>query len=273
MGVTVKSIVANPVVHFFALSGVLALGVMLLLSGRDRQAEPEPSAPILLLCDAGLRMPIEAIIDAFQRRGGTRVEVHDNASNRLTETLADTGRGDVLLTGDAHSIAEAARAGWVVDSLPVAALVPVIHVAAGNPGNITSVEDLAQADLRLALADEQAGAIGRITAEVLRLNGVNRETIRKQTIVTATCASELGRAVGLGRVDAAIVWLPVAKQYPLTGIVPIPETKNQRSPVVAATLATTVNPVAAAAFLRFLDGSSARAIFERHHYTILPQTP
>jgi molybdate transport system substrate-binding protein len=49
----------------------------------------------------------------------------------------------------------------------VAYHVQVIAMKKGNPKNITSITDLARDELKIALGDVNASAIGKVTAKIL----------------------------------------------------------------------------------------------------------
>lgn len=234
-----------------------------------RESADAPQPPVLqLLCGAALRPPVSEIAEAFQRRFGVKVEVLYGASNLLLGQLELTRQGDVFLPGDAFYTDEAARRGLATHSQTVAWFVPVIQVARGNPGNIQTVAALADPGVRLAVADERAAAIGRIAPDLFRLHGVSMEDVRRNTVFTAITAPEAAQAVALGHADAAVVWKPVALQYPLTEIVPIPADQNVRSPIDAAVLASAARTAAAHDFVRFLTGPAGREAFRRYHYEL-----
>jgi ABC-type molybdate transport system substrate-binding protein len=128
---------------------------------------------------------------------------------------------------------------------------------------------LTASGIRLGIADERAAAIGRITPELFRANGVEMDAIRANVAYTSVTAPELGQAVTLGHVDAAIVWRPVAMQYPLTDSVEIPVDLNRISPIDAAVVRGGAHSgTIAADFVDFLAGSFAREVFRRHHYDL-----
>ncbi len=249
-----------PLVCLLLLAGVWMLG------HNGRPAETASPPRLLLLSGAGLRPPVEEIVEAFQRRYGVRVEVQYGPSNILLGQLELTEKGDVFLPGDAYYIAEAARRGFVTSARPVAWFVPAIQVAGGNPKGIETLADLAAPGIRLALADERAAAIGRITPSLFRDHRVPLEAIERNTVFTAVAAPELAQAIAFGHADAAVIWRPVALQYPLTEVVEIPAEQNRISPIEAAVLTTAAQPDLARDFVDFMKGSAARAAFARHHY-------
>jgi molybdate transport system substrate-binding protein len=249
---------------------VLLTVVHLTFRDPNPTTETTPGPLLTLLCGAGLRPPVEEIVDAFRRRHGVRVEIQYGASNLLLGQLELTGRGDVFLPGDAFYTDEARRKGLVADSRTVAWFVPVIQVADGNPKGIKTVADLAVPGIRLGIADERAAAVGRITPEIFRMNGVSMDDVRRNVVFTSVTAPELGQSVALGHVDAVIVWQPVAKQYPSTEIIAIPEDKNRISPIDAAVVGKPgASTDVAHAFVNFLAGPVAGESFRKYDYDLV----
>ncbi len=254
---------------FFCVASVLA--VFFVACG----SEPAGTVELTLLCGGGIRPPIdgsgmegeEGVIARFQNaHPDIRVETNYGASNLLLGQLKLTGSGDLFFPGDDFYIEEARREGMVIETRKVALFVPVIMVASGNPHGIESVSDLADPDLRLAVAEKRAAAIGRITPEIFEKNGVSFENLDNIDF-TGVTAPEIAQAVELGHVDATIVWRPVAVQYPRNSeIVDIEPEKNVVSPLVIAVLETSDNREAALKFAEFISGEESRAVFERYGY-------
>lgn len=248
----------------------LALGVVLAgayLAWRPFAPREEGPPRLLLYCGAALRPPVSEVIEAFERRSGVQVEADYGASNLLLGRLKLSRLGDVFLPGDAFYVDEARREGLVSEARDVARFVPAIMVSKGNPRRIETVADLAEPGLRLGLADERAAAIGRITPEIFRANGVSLEAIERNTAFTSVTAPELAQAVALGNVDAVIVWKPVAMRHPdAADVVEIPPESNVFSPLSAAVLETAVFAEEARQFVEFLAGPVGQESFRRHHY-------
>ena len=265
----------------WAVAGLLIVVGLLLVLMRVKQrpasvperprAAANAPGPLQLNCGTGLRPPVAEIIDYFQRRTGVQVRVNYGASNLLLGQLKLTGRGDLFLPGDDFYIKEAEREGLVHASYAVALFVPVIQVARGNPLRVKTIADLARGDVRLGVADERAAAIGRITPAIFATNGVPFATVRSNIVFTSITAPELGQAVALGHVDAAIVWRAVAWQYAReTEIMEIPAEHNVLSHVAVAVLAGSKNKETALEFVKCLQGTVGREIFRKYHYDLLP---
>lgn len=232
---------------------------------------------LTLLCGAGIRPPMDGsgegdgagVVGGFLRENpGIRFETRFGASNLLLGQLKLTGTGDLFLPGDDFYIEEARKENLIHADRIVAWFVPVIMVARGNPLGLSRVSDLARPDARLAVADERAAAIGRITPEIFRRNGIAMEAL-KNIAYTGVTAPETAQAVALGHVDAAIVWGPVAALYGRdTEMIVIAPDKNVLSPVRIAVLETSRNKEAALRFLEYISGPEGREVFRTHGYLV-----
>src|SRR5207237_10759123 len=95
--------------------------------------------------------------------------------------------------------------------LPMARMNAVIAVKKGNPRKIASLDDLLKGENKLAQANPDAAAIGKLTREMLKDGGVWNQLKERTTTFTGT-VNEAANAVAVGSVDAAIVWDVTVKQ-------------------------------------------------------------
>jgi len=237
-------------------------GVLLCLS--CRRDEPK----LLLYCGAGIRTPVSEIAKAFERKHNVIIEADYAGANILLSRIKLTKRGDLYMPGDIRYVQQADREGLIASSQNACYFIPVILVRKGNPKNIRGVADLTREGLRVGFGDSRACAIGRVTNEVLRRNGLDPDDLERNVVFRSLTVNELGVHIKAGKIDATIVWDAVAAQYPKEGeIVPIPKDKNVISTVPVAVLRSSKHPKEAAAFQEFVLSDEGRAIFAKHHYT------
>ncbi len=268
-----KALMPKHLLMLLAIVIVLALGIALIL--RPHNGEREAAQTVIrLYAGAGLKPPVHEAIERFQRRHDVRIEVDYGASNLLLSRLRLMEEGDLFLPGDAFYIDEAEALGLIIERRDIAEFVPVIQVQKGNPLQISAVSDLMRPGLRLAIADERAAAIGRLTPQIFALHDIDGAALAERVVFTSITAPELAQAVALGHADAAIVWHPVAMQYQdMTDTIAIPPEGNLISPVSIALLASSTQAEAAQAFMAFLLGPGGQDCFQRHHYQILGSAP
>ena len=254
---------------------LLTVVVTSLLVRQPHREEPKHD-DARLFCGVSMRAPMQELVTTFQRDTGMYVRPVFGPSDQLLEHLTvDLEAADLYLPGETSYLEQGETLGLVERSESVAWLVPAILVQPGNPHDIAELADLTRPGLRLAVADARVPARGcrtRALGGVMPLlwerHGVASEEIEPNVILTATTGHELGSAVQLGHVDAAVVWDAVALRYPPAEVVAIPENRNVAVPVRVGLLAHARENTVAAAFVDFLGSAVAREILRAHHYSL-----
>lgn len=233
---------------------MLAGLLVLLLSLSRPTAQPlggasAPKTPLMVFCAAGLKPPIEAVAQAYEREYGVPIQLQYGGSGTLLSSLRVTGRGDLFLAAD-ESYLNSARSNALVDEiLPLAHMRPVIAVAKGNPKNVRSLADLLH--VRVALANPDAAAIGQVTREVLRKSG-QWSALEQQAKVFKPTVNDVANDIKLGSVDAGIVWDATVRQYAELEMIDVPSLESGQQRVAVGLLRSTAQPTRALHFARYL---------------------
>ena len=247
---------------FLASCAVLAVLVGLLAWDAWRRASiPPDKRPLLLYCAAGIRPPVEAAARDYQRAYGVEVRLLPGPSaTLLADIQADveaskhgeaSKRGDLYLPGDDSYLQTARDRGLVQEILPLARMTPVLAVHKGNPKNLHSLDDLTRDGVRLAIADPDAAAAGKLTAEALKKAGP-WDALQKNIVVTKPTVNDVVNDVVIGSADASFVWDATAKQVADVEAVPLPELADVHAHVAVGVLTCTRQPPAALRFARYL---------------------
>jgi len=228
------------------------------------------AAPSLFVyCAAGMRLPVETIAREFEKQSGTRVELTYDGTNKLLGQIKLTRKGDVYIAGDADYIGMARKEGLADSSRTVCYFVPVIMVKKGNPLKIRALPDLTAKGIKIGQADDKAAAVGRLMPKILALNGVDSLAWKINVKVTTPTVNELGIAIKLATIDAAVVWSAIAASYAdVSEMVALPIEKNVTPEVGAAVLRFTRDRDSASRFLDFLVSPAARAILAANGYAV-----
>ena len=156
----------------------------------------------------------------------------------------------------------------VKQSAVVCYFVPVILTQKGNPLGINSLADMLKPGVRIGQGDEKAAAVGRVTMEMLKLNGIDENAWKSNVVMNTPTVNELGVAIKLQTIDAAIVWDAVASKYKDSAeIIVIDPAKTVCPEVGAAVLTLTKDPETAKAFLDYICGEEAKEILRSNGYT------
>jgi predicted RNA-binding protein with RPS1 domain len=109
---------------------------------------------------------------------------------------------------------------------------------------------IAKPGVRVGMGEERTAAIGKVTLDLLKKDGIAADAFKKNVVYTSATVNELGDAVKLGHIDAAIVWSAEARYYPNDAdMVAIPVKQNIVVPVPAAVLTCTGDKEAAQQFV------------------------
>lgn len=179
-------------------------------------------APLVVACAASNRGVMEAIMADYARETGTAVVAQYGPSQALLAGIEVARSADLYLPADDGFLEVARQRGLVGAAYRLAEMRPVIAVPRGNPRGIAALDDLLAADVRLALANPDATAIGTVVRAALDPAGRWQPLAERATVITTTI-TEAATAVKLGAVDAAIVYDAVLHDFDTLEGVSVPE--------------------------------------------------
>ncbi|MBI3830063.1 MAG: substrate-binding domain-containing protein [Planctomycetes bacterium] len=168
--------------------------------------DPWAVTPALTLFAGGTnRIAVEATLKAFEAREGCTLNTTFAGCGTLNGMI-ETGRGnpDLYLTCDASFLTKVADRFEVPEDVATTQL--TILVRKEKADAIHSLEDLGKEGISLGVGDEELGALGMLTAKVLKERGLY-DAVRKNVKVTSPTAHELVLQVEAhDKLDAAIVY-------------------------------------------------------------------
>ncbi|MBC8355159.1 MAG: molybdate ABC transporter substrate-binding protein [Planctomycetes bacterium] len=211
------------------------------------------TSELLMYCAAGMRYPMEQIAGKYEAEYGIRINLQYGGSNTLLNQLEVNKSGDLYLAGDASYIRLAEEKGLTSEAFPLALMKPVIAVQAGNPKGIRSIEDLSREDVKVALGDPDAAAVGKKVRKLLSASGhwaaleprVTESGVFKPTV------NEVANAVKLGSVDAGIIWDSTVAQYSELAAIEVSELDAGIASIETSVVSFSKNPAAAIHFARY----------------------
>ncbi len=230
---------------------LVVLGVVLWDMGRETSGHGDE---IFVFCAAGMRAPIERIVDDYNREFGVTVRINYDGSNTLLSSIATHDKGDLYLAADDFYISLAQERGLVQEMLPLARMRPVIAVREGNPKNIQSLDDLFRDDVKTAVGNPEQAAIGKKTKQLLTASG-HWERLERQVTdngVFEPTVPAVANAVKVGAIDAGIIWDTTAKVVSGLEPVHVPELDKGVSDVTLGVLTSTEQPTAALHLARYI---------------------
>lgn len=237
-------------------------------------ASPCPSGEIRVLAAVSLSDALEEIGARFFQQ--TCVELHFNfgASNDLARQIAAGAPADVFLAADDHQAMRVVAAGraHANERVELVGNTLVVVVPADSvTRELSSPRDLLRFD-RLAMADPAGVPLG-----VYAKTWLEGETLWSELasrVVPMLDARATVAAVASGSLPAGIVYATDAAASPrLRVIYRVPPDRGPRVRYVAVPISDRRETTRVESFLRFLRGSEARAIFERHGFAVVSPSP
>jgi molybdate transport system substrate-binding protein len=180
---------------------------------------------LMVYSGAGMRKPMDEIGIAFQEKYGTKVVYNYAGSNALLSQMELTKEGDAYMPGETMYIEISKEKDLTDYQQLICYHIPIIIVPKGNPANITCLEDLAKPGVKLVWGDPDAAAIGRISVEILKKNGLY-DAVWENVIATLPTMNEVMIQIAMGQADASINWFDIVKSVEDIDLVEIDADEN-----------------------------------------------
>lgn len=191
--------VTRQIVKFAALS----VGICSLLAGCGAQSDQT----VEVFAAASLTGAFEDVARDFeQQHPGTTVRLNFAGSSTLREQLIDGAGGDVFVSANLvvmnQLLAEAEATGLEILGVPVefASNELVLAVPAGNPGQLSGLDDLGRDDLLIGLC-----ARGVPCGDLAR-QWLSDERVQASVDTEETDVRSLARRLAIRELDAALVY-------------------------------------------------------------------
>ena len=214
-----------------------------------------PTGPVTVFAAASLTDVVDDLVDDVEAaHPGLDVTVSAGGSSALAQQIVSGAPADLFLSASTATMTTVADDG-LVDGEPVTFARGVLEIAvpAGNPGGVTDLDDLARADLRIALCAEEVPC-GALARTVLDDAGVAVTPVTLEPDVRSALTK-----VELGEVDAALVYATDVRSAG-DRVEGVPVTSTASTAYQAALLRDAPSPEAARVVLAALLGDEGRAL-------------
>ncbi len=240
---------------WISAASLLAVAILSwLLIPRSPEGVSSTKPKLLLYCAAGMRYPMQELIDEYQKAYDVEISAQYQGSNTLLAQIDVTKKGDLYLAADDSYIKLAREKGLAAESIPLALMKPVIVVHKDNK-SIQGLDDLLDPANRVCLGNPEAAAVGKKTRKLLKRSGhweKLNENVTKRGVFKPT-VNEVAVDVKLKSVQAGIIWDATAGQYPELRQISCPELDSGEATIQICVLKGSTDPTAALAFARFIS--------------------
>ena len=240
---------------------VATMGVLLNFGGPE---QPEEGRRLIMHCAAGLRIPVERVAREYEDKYGIQIELQYGGSGSLLNQLQidKFSSADLYLAADDFYTDKAHELGLARERMSIAYMRPVIAVSKDND-SIRSIQDLLNPQIRVALGNPEAAAVGRAIRKRLRpftqgdsdLWTLLEANVTENGVFKPT-VNEVANDVRIGTVDAAIVWdstVAMPKYRDDLKAIPAPELDGDPNLITVSVLNSSRSPTAAIRFARYLS--------------------
>ncbi len=110
-----------------------------------------------------------------------------------------------------------------------------------------------------------------MTRDILSRTG-QWDSLKQKTRVFTGTVAEAANDLKIGATDAAFIWDAMATQYPEFEVIALPALRGAESKLIVGVLKSSKQPVAAAAFARYLASpGSGLVYFKKFGFTVPPE--
>ena len=262
------------------LTLLLTLAMLFTLAACGSSAAPSKGEKeeIIVFAAASMTETLNQVKDVYEKENNVTITYNFDSSGTLKTQIQEGADCDLFISAgqkqmnqlDLSSDKEINKEGLDFAAgdtrLNLLENKVVLVVPEGNPKSIESFDDLAarlaEGSILMAMGNSDV-PVGQYTQKILNFYGLDEEALAKSGVITyGSNVKEVTTQVSEGSVDCGIVYCTDAFSAGLTVI--DGASKDMCGQVIypAAVLKTAKNPDAAKAFLDYLTGSEAMAIFE-----------
>jgi len=239
-----------------ALAAVAAAGCSSSGSGSSSPSPSPSGGTITVFAAASLTESFTQLGKQFEAaHPGDTVKFSFGPSSGLAEQITSGAPADVFASAAPANMDQVVSAGDAANSQDFAKNTAEVATPPTNPGNVTSLNDLAKKSVKVALCQPQVPC-GVVAAEVFKNAGITVKPVTLQPDVKSVLTQ-----VETGNVDAGMVYVTDVKAAgsKVKGV-PIPASDNASTLYPIATIKGSKHSSEAQAFMNYVLSSAGQQV-------------
>jgi molybdate transport system substrate-binding protein len=194
-------------------------------------------------------------------------------SNTLATQITNGAPADVFASADTNNMKKVSDPGLVNTPQTFARNKVVVIIPANNPGNIKTLNDLANKGVKIDVAGPSV-PVGNYTLEVLSKMGQSsaygpayESAVKANFVSQETSVTGVVQKVELGEVDAGFVYVSDAFSAGSKVMsIAIPDQYNILADYPIATVKASTHPSTAESFVQYVLSADGQAILAQYHF-------
>lgn len=231
-----------------------------------------PPTELLVFAGAASKPVLDEAAALMSQELPVRLLFSYGGSGAVLTQMELARKGDLYIPGSHDWLERAVERGLVDPATRVdfVYLRPALLVRKGNPKGIKSLADLAQPQVRAALADPRSVCVGEYGQRVLQRAGL--QAILFPRLARAASCEAVANLLATGTVDAVLGWDVFVHWFPgVVEEVPLPpELVPEQATVPGAVSVFSQHPALALQALQWLAGPKGQALWRKYRYRPKP---
>lgn len=224
------------------------------------------SEELVILVGNSFIPPTEKLIAEFQKETGIKATFTTGGSEDLLPHVKAKQMGDIFISHDPY-LDYTKAAGSYSNHVYVGFVAPVLAVQKNNPKSITSIDDLAKNNIKVALSNPKYSTCGELVFALLEKKQIKNAVMKNVGTRLTKGHSNLGNLLKTKTVDAVVIWNGVAHTFRNDlEVVKTPYEYDEDINVSVMALSYSKHPTSLDTFMKFTKENGER-IFAQYGYT------
>ncbi|WP_456395352.1 molybdate ABC transporter substrate-binding protein [Desulfurobacterium sp.] len=207
------------------------------------------ASDIIVFAGAGMRGPLDAIGEIFEKLYGVRVVYDYEGSGRLGNKILAGQIPDIFIPGSMRWANVLKKKNLIAYCFPIAYHIPVVVVPKGD-SRVNGFYDISNKNVKVVVGDPKACAIGKVTQKIFSKAGLKERNLN--IVAYGVTVKQVLHWVENRNADAGIVWRSDAVSSPSVQLFPIPEQFNIKSIIPVCVIKYSKEKEVVKSYVKFL---------------------